>query len=82
MSVATAIRSKIGALRALVLDLLHEHEADGALPTSARFLYYELVQRGHLSKEKTGARRPDQDLHDALTDLRESGQVPVGLDRR
>ena len=68
--------SKIGALREALLDLLHEHERDGALPTSARFLYYELVQRGRLSKEKTGARRPDQDLHDALTDLREAGRVP------
>jgi hypothetical protein len=70
------VLSKIGALRSLVLDLLREHEADGALPTSARFLYYELVQRGHLSKQQTGVRRPDQNLHDALTDLRESGQVP------
>src|SRR5262245_61361104 len=68
--------SKIAALRALVLDLLREHETDGALPTSARFLFYELVQRRHLSKEKNGARRPDQNLHDALTDVRESGQVP------
>jgi hypothetical protein len=29
-----------------------------------------------LSREKTGARRPDQDLHDALTDLRKTRQVP------
>jgi len=73
--------SKIGKLRSLVLSLLHEHESagDDGLPTSARFLYYELVQRGHLEKHKPkGAkgRRSDQDLHDALTDLRESGQVP------
>jgi hypothetical protein len=60
-----------------VLDLLREHEAaEGGLPTNARFLFYELEQRGELSKVKTGARRPDQNLHDALTDLRESGQVP------
>ena len=39
--------SKIGALRAILLALLEEHERDDALPTSARFLYYELVQRGH-----------------------------------
>ena len=68
--------SKIGALRELLLALLREHERDGALPTSARFLYYELVQRGQLSKERTGARRPDQNLHDALTDIRENGSVP------
>jgi hypothetical protein len=36
--------SKIGALRELLLGLLREHESDGALPTSARFLYYELVR--------------------------------------
>ena len=70
--------SKIGALRDLLLALLQEHERDGAIPTSARFLYYELVQRGDLSKERTGARRPDQNLHDALTDIREDGRVPWG----
>src|SRR5262245_55303399 len=67
---------KIGALRAALLALLEEHERDGALPTSARFLYYELVQRGQLNKERTGARRPDQDMHDALTDIREDGRIP------
>jgi hypothetical protein len=68
--------SKIGALRDLLLGLLREHERDGTIPTNARFLYYELVQRGHLSKERTGARRPDQNLHDALTDIREDGRIP------
>jgi hypothetical protein len=68
--------SKIGRLRAALLELLTEHERDGALPTSARFLFYELVQRGVVSKEKSGARRPDQDMHVALTDLREGCQVP------
>jgi hypothetical protein len=70
-------RSKIGRLRAALLELLAEHERDGALPTSARFLYYELVQRGILSKERmTQGRRPDQNMSDALTDLRERGEVP------
>lgn len=68
--------SKIGALRELVYNLLLEHESDGTIPTNTRFLYYELVQREHLSKHKTGARRPDQDLHDALTDVREDGRIP------
>src|SRR6516164_4730321 len=68
--------TKIGALRDLLVALLHEHERDGALPTSARFLFYELVQRGQLSKERTGARRPNQNLHDAPTDIREDGRVP------
>jgi hypothetical protein len=68
--------SKIGALRDLLFALLAEHERDGTIPTNARFLFYELVQRGELSKERKGARRPDQDLHDALTDLREQGLIP------
>jgi hypothetical protein len=68
--------SKIGALRELLIALLREHERDGALPTNARFLYYELRQRGQVTKERTGARRPDQDLHDALTDIRADGRIP------
>jgi hypothetical protein len=68
--------SKIGELREVLFALLQEHERDGTIPTNARFLFYELVQRGQLSKEKTGARRPDQILHDALTDLREDGRIP------
>jgi hypothetical protein len=68
--------SKIGELRLALLELLNEHERDDALPTSSRFLFYELIQRGILSKESKGARRPDQDLHVALTQLRESGEVP------
>jgi hypothetical protein len=38
--------SKIGLLRAALLQLLEEHRNDEMLPTSARFLFYELVQRG------------------------------------
>jgi hypothetical protein len=74
--------SKIGDLRELLLGLLQEHERDSAIPTNARFLYYELVQRGQLSKEQKQrtdgkkGRRPDQDLHDALTDIREDGLIP------
>jgi hypothetical protein len=68
--------SKIGKLRDILVALLEEHQRDGAIPTSARFLYYELVQRGQLSKQRNSARRPDQDLHDALTDIREDGRVP------
>ena len=45
-------RSKIGSLRLALLELLEEHERDNALPTSARFLFYELVQRGILSKQR------------------------------
>jgi len=68
--------SKAAMLRAALLELLAEHERDGMLPTSARFLFYELVARGIVSKERKGARRADQDATDALTDLRQSGKVP------
>lgn len=68
--------SKAGRLRAALLALLREHQRDGMLPTSARFLFYELEMRGVVSKERTGARRPDQDVSDALTTLREDGDVP------
>ena len=68
--------SKIGALRDLLFALLQEHERDSTIPTNARFLFYELVQRGELSKERKGVRRPDQDLHDALTDLSEQERIP------
>jgi hypothetical protein len=68
--------SKTAVLRAALLELLAEHERDEALPTSARFLFYELIARGVVSKERQGARRPDQDTGDALTDLREKGRIP------
>jgi hypothetical protein len=74
--------TKIGRLRKIVFDLLKEHEAEGpdSLPTNARFLYYELVQRRVLQKKRdddqNGGRRSDQNLHDALTDLREVGVIP------
>jgi hypothetical protein len=75
--------SKIARLREALLTLLQEHLRDGALPTSARFLFYELVARGIISKDapppkagKKTTRRPDQYMGDALTDLRENGEVP------
>src|SRR5262245_54522671 len=68
--------SKIQFLREALLELLREHERDDALPTSGRFLYYELIARGIISKEKTGTRRPDQIATDALMQLREDGRIP------
>ena len=68
--------SNIAILRDTLVALLEEHQSDGALPTNARFLYYELVQRQCVSKQKTGVRRPDQNLHDALVDIREDGRTP------
>jgi hypothetical protein len=74
--------TKSGKLRKIAFDLLQEHARAGedGLPTNARFLFYELVQRGVLKKKPDHAakagRRADQDLHDALTYLREKGFVP------
>jgi hypothetical protein len=71
--------SKIGRLRNALLQLIGEHQNDGTLPTSPRFLFYELVLRGVISKPRQpggSGRRPDQDMNDALTDLRESGRIP------
>ena len=58
-----------------LLKQLRVHERDATLPTSARFLFYELVQLGVISKHATGARRADQNIIDALTHLRETGLV-------
>jgi hypothetical protein len=60
-----------------VLELLKEHEQAGAIPTSVRFLFYELVSKQLISKEreKPGQRR-DQPVINALTQLREREQIP------
>lgn len=68
-------KTKIGRLRREAYLLLEEHRTAGQLPTSVRFLFYELVQRGVISKARSGARRPDQDLTEAIFDLREQGLV-------
>ena len=70
-----------GKLQRICLELLREHEQQGkdGLPTNNRFLAYELIQRGILTKQnRKGARRGDQNLHEALTHLREVGLVPWG----
>jgi hypothetical protein len=61
-----------------VLELMREHERDGALPTSGRFVFYELEQRGVVSKEqgKDGERTASQDISDALMHLRERNIIP------
>jgi hypothetical protein len=66
-----------GKLQRILLKLLREHERDDALPTNGRFLFYELVGLKVVSKEKRATgRRNDQNMHDALTHLREKGIVP------
>jgi hypothetical protein len=63
-------------LRRWLISLLRDHEKNGELPTSGRFLFYELVQRGAVSKEGEGRQRPDQPVSKALTWLREQGHIP------
>jgi hypothetical protein len=74
--------TKAGDLQRACLKLLNEHEADGALPTSGRFIFYELEGRGIIPKvyrKPDGTpkpRTPAQDVADALYRLREVGLVP------
>jgi hypothetical protein len=63
-------------LRAALYELWTEHGSAGTLPTSGRFLFYELVANGTISKKPSGKRRPDQNMTEALTWLRENNHVP------
>jgi hypothetical protein len=70
----SAESTKKGRLQRACLKLLYEHEADGALPTSIRFLFYELLDRGVVPKAYPGkTRTPSQDIADAVKHLRENG---------
>ncbi len=42
--------TKKGALQRACLKLIREHKADGMLPTSIRFLYYELEMKGAVER--------------------------------
>jgi hypothetical protein len=68
--------SKAAILREAILKVVREHARTGMLPTSARFIYYELIAREIVSKVRTGARRTDQDMLDQLTILREREEIP------
>ena len=74
--------TKKGRLQRACLGLLREHEADGALPTSIRFLFYELTDRDVIPKAYIGPdgkerrRTPGQDISDAVNVLREAALVP------
>jgi hypothetical protein len=78
--------SKAARLREAVHRCLLAHEAAGELPTSNRFVYYELVQtaevvdktkrRSSASNGQPGSRGADQDLAVACKWLRDLGLVP------
>jgi hypothetical protein len=65
--------TKIGQVRIALMQLYEEHRRAGMLPTSGRFLFYELVARGVIRKSGT---RPDQIVVKALTYLRKRGFIP------
>jgi hypothetical protein len=75
--------TKAGRLQRACLALLYEHEEQGAIPTSIRFLFYELLDRGVIPKvyrDENGAekkRTPSQDISDAVTVLRELDSEPI-----
>ena len=74
--------TKAGKLQRACLALLQQHEREGTIPTNGRFLFYELEQKGIISKayrDASGnkrARTPAQDISDATMRLRELGLVP------
>ncbi|HEY8649988.1 MAG TPA: hypothetical protein VIL70_03645 [Chthoniobacterales bacterium] len=70
--------SKAAALRQTILEVVREHERARMLPTSIRFIYYELIAREIVSKVRTGKRRTDHNTIDAITQLHESGAIPWG----
>lgn len=76
MNGLSAPTTKRGRMQRACLERLEHHRDNDALPTSARFIFYELVQAGIVSKQKTGARRPDQDVGEALFHLRNVGIIP------
>src|ERR1700733_5926928 len=58
MAVCERAMSKAEIMRQHVLGLYRAHEADGMLPTSGRFLYYESVTAGVSSKQASGVLKP------------------------
>ena len=72
-----------GRMQRIVLDLLNEHRDSHALPTTVRFLFYELETRGVVRKSQQGESRRgsaddprEQEVTDAATWLRDKGVVP------
>jgi hypothetical protein len=78
----SAAATASGKLQRIVLAKLKDKKSRGEIPTSIRFLFYELEQEGVISKRfirqdgKEGKRKSSQNLTDAVTHLREVGLVP------
>ena len=73
-------RGLAATLRRAVHELLLAHETSGDLPTSSRFLLYELRQRNpavlYGYKSRGDGRGEDQNVSDASMWLRDRGVVP------
>ena len=82
------LMSAAAIMRAHLMRLYSAHLADGMIPTSNRFLVYELIQEGVIDKKPTGIlkpgakmqRRTDQNVIDALTGAR-ARRYPLGRHR-
>jgi hypothetical protein len=79
--------TKADRIQRVVLEVLAEHLATGGLPTTNRFVFYELGQRGQAKKAPPDDHRPNrrrsigwppgsQDVLDAITRLRDDGIIP------
>jgi hypothetical protein len=81
----SAAHTGAGRLQRIVLQLLLEHQAAAELPTSARFIFYELEGRGVVRKSARGESRRgtatdprEIEVSEALMELRRRGVVPWG----
>jgi hypothetical protein len=63
------------AVRENLILLLEEHRAAGTIPTSHRFLFYELVARGVIAKHREEGGRADAVSSRELFRLREEGLI-------
>src|ERR1035441_9261959 len=70
--------SKAGRLQRAALAVIEAHRAEDALPTSIRFVFYELLTPAALPKKAPAGmkRTPAQNLSDAFMVLREARLVP------
>jgi hypothetical protein len=75
--------SGAGRIQRMVLQLLLDHQAAGEIPTSARFVFYELEGRGLVHKSARGQSRRggvnsprETEVSEALMTLRKQGVVP------
>jgi hypothetical protein len=69
-------RSITGRFQRAALEVLREHERHGELPTSARFIVYELVSRGVIDKRADRGPKSGRHLWHAIKHLRDVGDVP------